>query len=581
MVYLPFPSSPTGLLIPDAHLGSIKQAVQGQQVTVVISGKGSGKSTLVPSSIAGLATVWWSVSHDWQMDSIAEAVHMRTKLPVGFHLEEEECEYYLLTHAQLLKHIISRCREKFDWSLYGSLVIGIDDADCLSPDVQILIHALAEFVLRSSHDIRILFTCKDPTFGQRLFEYFTPELMIGPERPFPADSFLVSWMPALFKLKATPPKYQIEEVRITAGTDIVQEYVDRAIPNALLVLPGIDYLPLILKRRPDCLFYGTEDDPERPPDNRIIKESSKPVICLWSFYLLAPVPERITKVYLPNRFLLKEYFPKSNVHKFHLTDVVRVPLAKPILSILYFKGELPDDKDLSFFTYDAEDVIRGLDCLRNLNAVDADGLITEKGRKMVELGLELPYIEMAALLVDSGCSEMAAATAHHLGSGRTRKGDSMQSGRGDLHTWMNYLHNYRGSRTWCISHCLNQGSLEKASRLAKSLRDQVGTEDKPPNSHQMKAALGLNIAEYGDVGGYRNAEGESLWIHPSSVLFRKHPPCQKVAYLEAFSRHPMPAIKGLQKQAKDYYEEEVEEEGYAMDNRIYMHGVVAIGVDDD
>lgn len=570
MAYLPFPSKGSSALISDEKLSKIRTAVQGHQATVIVSAKGTGKSTLVPSSLAGMANIWWTVPCEWQTDSIAEAIHINTKLSVGFNPEDEESEYFLFTHSHLLKLLIENRSRNFDWNSYGSLVIGIDDVDCMTPKNLPIITALLNYILRTFFDIRVVITCKDAEVGKSLWKYLSPGKVIGPERPLPVDSQLITWNPALLSFKSPEMHYEIEEIIINNGTDIIHEFTSRAEPNVLLVLPGVDYLPALLKKLPECLFYGTEEDAELKPINRIIKESTKPMVCIWDFYRLAPVPERTSKVCIPNKFLLKEYIPSKNIHKVHLTSTVRTPLAKPVLAMQYFLGTLPEAEDLCLFTHDSEDMKRAIYTLFYLQAINSDGAITEKGKRIVEVGQEIPNIEMAALFVDSGCPEMAAATSFDLGSGRTKKGDAMQSGLGDLHTWMNYLRTYQGSKNWCTSHCLNQANLEKA----KALADCLGSSKVVITMKCIENCLGLNIAEYRN-GCYVNEEGVELWIHPSSVLFRKNPSPRRVAYLEAYSRHAMPTIPGLNTVEKDYYEEDEEKEMHVK-NKIYMRGVVVL-----
>lgn len=197
----------------------------------------------------------------------------------------------------------------------------------------------------------------------------------------------------------------------------------------------------------------------------------------------------------------------------------------------------------------AETLLKALESLYALGALNDTGELTKLGRKMAEFPLD-PMLAKTVIASDSlGCSEEVVAIVSMLSlqnsvffrpKDRKEAADNARKAFNDplgdhlslLNVWKQYEEsNY--SNQWCHEHFVQVKSMKKARDIREqlvNLLDRVEIELKPANDTDAirKAfAMGFfsNSAQIQKSGeSYRSIKhNQSMYIHPSSVLFGNQP----------------------------------------------------------
>ncbi|CAH1269625.1 DHX35 [Branchiostoma lanceolatum] len=198
----------------------------------------------------------------------------------------------------------------------------------------------------------------------------------------------------------------------------------------------------------------------------------------------------------------------------------------------------------------AQIVIRGLEVLYALGALDKDGELTRPlGSNMAEFPLSPMF---AKILLESGkfgCSEEILTIAAVLQVQNifvhpsNRKMEALRAHHkfaveeGDLVTMLNvyeaFIKNNKSSK-WCQQHFLHYKGLVRATMIREQLRKLLLKFDVPMNSSEgdvdpicrcIVAGFFANAARFHPTGVYRTVRDDhELHIHPNSCLYREKPP---------------------------------------------------------
>jgi len=206
-----------------------------------------------------------------------------------------------------------------------------------------------------------------------------------------------------------------------------------------------------------------------------------------------------------------------------------------------------------------EALVRSLELLYALGALDDDGKLNAAGRKMSRFPLE-PMAARAILAGhDEGCAEDVIAivsmlttdsvfrersrefSAAALGSSAREKNPGREQyarKEGDHATLLAVFRAYsacgeKRRKAFCVTNCVNLRSMVKArdifeqlSRAAKAEGIAIRSkgDDVDPALRALVAGFFLNVARRQADGSFKTVSaGQRVTIHPSSVLFQKPP----------------------------------------------------------
>ena len=228
---------------------------------------------------------------------------------------------------------------------------------------------------------------------------------------------------------------------------------------------------------------------------------------------------------------------------FHLPEIQRSNLAHVVLTM----KKVGIDHVESFDFIDRPDTAtlhQAVETLKNLGALDAEGVITEIGRVMSELPLEPHIARMVIEAQKHGCVEQVCTIASFLG-GRSvlnrPKGSEWQvdgahkafrDSSSDFLTFLNVWKSYEANRFndyWARDNFLNSRTLGEVREIRQQLFRAMGrnnidlssNEDSDLIGQSIAAGLVENLMEYRGSHSYRRVKDNvtGFFVHPSSVLF--------------------------------------------------------------
>eukprot|EP00058_Branchiostoma_floridae_P019398 XP_002604888.1 hypothetical protein BRAFLDRAFT_264370 [Branchiostoma floridae] len=254
---------------------------------------------------------------------------------------------------------------------------------------------------------------------------------------------------------------------------------------------------------------------------------------------------------------LRAYNPQSGVaeedfHKLQTNTVPEMQRSNFAFVILQLKAlGISNILRFNFLSSPpAQIVIRGLEVLYALGALDKDGELTRPlGSNMAEFPLSPMFAKMLLESGKFGCSEEILTIAAVLQvqsifvHPSNRKIEALRAHHkfaveeGDLVTMLNvyeaFLKNNKSSR-WCQQHFLHYKGLVRATMIREQLRKLLVKFDVPMNSSEgdvdpicqcIVAGFFANAARFHPTGVYRTVRDDhELHIHPNSCLYREKPP---------------------------------------------------------
>lgn len=213
-------------------------------------------------------------------------------------------------------------------------------------------------------------------------------------------------------------------------------------------------------------------------------------------------------------------------------------------------------------------MIRALEKLYALGALDSKGALTTRGRQMAGLPVEPMYAVMLLKATELGCAEDSLSVVSMLSvesifySPRDKKAEAAQSRarfiayEGDQITLLNIFNAYmqcnvKQRNKWCRDHYINHRAMTRVESVRAQLRTYLEKLELPiescfpdidPVRKSIVAGFFLNTAMRsladGLGGGSKTAyktmcgKAQIVKVHPSSSLFQRNPPPKFVVYNE-------------------------------------------------
>eukprot|EP00308_Calcidiscus_leptoporus_P011909 CAMPEP_0119370234 /NCGR_PEP_ID=MMETSP1334-20130426/16621_1 /TAXON_ID=127549 /ORGANISM="Calcidiscus leptoporus, Strain RCC1130" /LENGTH=717 /DNA_ID=CAMNT_0007387257 /DNA_START=54 /DNA_END=2207 /DNA_ORIENTATION=+ len=252
--------------------------------------------------------------------------------------------------------------------------------------------------------------------------------------------------------------------------------------------------------------------------------------------------------------LTKELLPQT------LPEILRSELSSVVLQL----SQLGVANVAAFDYLDApapETMMRALELLYHLGALDAQCALTRRGRMMAEFPLEPQLSRMLLHATQMGCADDAVTLAALLSMPSpflrpreaARAADDAKARfadpSGDHLTLLSAYRAYKGARessSWCFDHFLSLRTLKTADSVRSSLlRLMRRLQLLGPSSRQLESAnehgvrlrqcllsgYFTQVAKQERGGQYVTAkDGQPVQLHPSSVLARR--PARWVCYDE-------------------------------------------------
>jgi len=197
-------------------------------------------------------------------------------------------------------------------------------------------------------------------------------------------------------------------------------------------------------------------------------------------------------------------------------------------------------------------LVRALEQLYSLGALDGKGRLSAHGQRMAALPLEPMYSKAILVAEELGCSAEVLTLVSSLSvdsiffsPGKERvKADAARRRfahiDGDhltmLAVWESY-EKVNGDVTWCRENFINMRSMKKVTEIRKQLLHLCGMRSvnvklvsaNGDNEKILRALVGaffVNAAQRQPDGTYVTvSSNHTCQIHPSSVLFGKKPAC--------------------------------------------------------
>jgi HrpA-like RNA helicase len=230
-------------------------------------------------------------------------------------------------------------------------------------------------------------------------------------------------------------------------------------------------------------------------------------------------------------------------------------------------------------------LIKALEKLYALGALDNKGKLTTRGRQMAGLPVEPMYAVMLLKATELGCAEEALSVVAMLSvesifySPRDKKAEAAQSRarfiafEGDQITLLNVFTGYtqcgaKQRNKWCRDHYINHRAMARVESVRLQLKGYLEKMELPiqssfpdidPLRKSIVAGFFLNTAMRSvaeGLGGSKTAyktmcgRSEVVKVHPSSSLFMRNPPPKWVVYNELVftSKHYIRSVLVIEKE---------------------------------
>ncbi|KAL4125452.1 hypothetical protein PRIC2_009035 [Phytophthora ramorum] len=501
-----------------AHRSRIIEAVNGHQVVILVGETGSGKTTQIPQYIweSDRAHARVAITQPRRVAAITVAQRVCEEAnrgplgdAVGYCVRFDDTtskntRLKFMTDGMLVREaLLSPTLERYS-------VVVLDEAHERTLQTDILF-GIVKRAMRKRKDLKVVVMSAtlDVALFRRFFADFEPSVIQIPGRMFQVDVFYTA---------KTQPDYLD-----SALVAVLQIHLDEKTSNGsiLVFLTGqedIETLETLLEEYARSL----------PAD------ALKLMVCP----IFAAMPrEQQMKVF--------ELAP-SGLKCMGIDDVLGFDfIEKPLKTSL----------------------VKALEKLYALGALDNKGKLTTRGRQMAGLPVEPMYAVMLLKATELGCAEEALTVVAMLSvesifySPRDKKAEAAQSRarfvayEGDQITLLNVFNGYtqcgaKQRNKWCRDHYINYRAMTRVESVRLQLKGYLEKLELPidssfpdidPLRKSIVAGFFLNTAMRSvaeGLGGSKTAyktmcgRSEIVKVHPSSSLFMRNPPPKWVVYNE-------------------------------------------------
>eukprot|EP00871_Galdieria_phlegrea_P001848 jgi/Galph1/2664/GphlegSOOS_G1363.1 len=245
--------------------------------------------------------------------------------------------------------------------------------------------------------------------------------------------------------------------------------------------------------------------------------------------------------------LYTEYAYKNEMLPTTVPEIQRTNLSNTVLTL-----KALGINDLIHFDFmdppPTQHLIAAMENLFCLGALDDEGMLTRLGRKMAEFPMEPPLSKMLLASVDLGCSEEIVTIVAMLSVQNVfyrpkdkqaiadQKKAKFHQPEGDHVTLLAVYEAWKAnnySTAWCYENFIQARSLKRAQDIRKQLvaiieRQRLALISAGGNYNRIRKAIVsgffMHASKKDPQEGYRTiAEGQPVYIHPSSSLFHIQP----------------------------------------------------------
>eukprot|EP00741_Cyanophora_paradoxa_P006192 tig00000984_g6004.t1 len=575
----------------------LMQAAKEHQVLIIVGETGSGKTTQIPQYLheAGFSkrgkigcTQPRRVAAMSVAARVAQEMGVKLGNEVGYSIRFEDCTsnktiLKYMTDGMLLREFLSEP----DLASYSVMIIDEAHERTLHTDI---LFGLIKDIARFRSDIKILISSATLD-AEKFSEYFDNAPVFNiPGRRYPVDIFYTKAPEADYLEAATVTVLQIHVTQPTGGDILVfltgQEEIETMMEMLtqrtrgmgskiaeLIVLPIYSALPSDLQAK---IFERT------PP-------GARKVVLATNIAETSLTIDGIVYVIDPGFGKQKSYNPRTGMESLIVTPISKASanqragragrVAPGKCFRLYtawaYKNELEENtipeiqrtnlgnvvlllkslgiNDLVHFDFmdppPAETLIRALEQLYALGALNDRGELTKMGRRMAEFPLDPMMAKMLLAAEKYKCSDEIITICAMLSVGASifyRPKDkalyadaarnAFNKGFGDHLSLLNVYNSWKETNyatQWCFENFVQVRSMKRARDVRDQLvglmdRVEVDVESAPDDHVAIRkcitAGYFYHTAKIQKTGSYRTVKhNQSVMIHPSSALHKELP----------------------------------------------------------
>ncbi|GJW35443.1 probable pre-mRNA-splicing factor ATP-dependent RNA helicase DEAH5 [Tanacetum coccineum] len=541
------------------------QAVNDNQVLVVIGETGSGKTTQTTQYLAEAGyttrgkigcTQPRRVAAMSVAKRVAEEFGCRLGEEVGYSIRFEDCTgpetvIKYMTDGMLLREIL------VDENLTQYSCIMLDEAHerTMSTDV---LFGLLKGVLKRRPDLRLIVTSATLDAEKFSAYFFSCNIFTIPGRTFPVEILYTK----------QPESDYVDAALIT----VMQIHLTEPEGDILVFLTGQEEIDHACQ----CLFERMKGLGKNVPELIILPVYSALPSEMQS-RIFEPAPPGKRKVVVATNiaeasltidgifYVIDPGFAKQNVYnpKQGLDSLVITPISQASAKQragragrtgpgkcyrLYTENAFNNEMSPTSIPEIQRALVSALEQLYTLGALDEEGLLTKLGRKMAEFPLEPPLSKMLLASVDLGCSDEILTIIAMITTGNIfyrprekqaqadRKKAKFFQPEGDHLTLLAVYEAWKAknfSGPWCFENFVQSRSLRRAQDVRKqllSIMDKYKLDIASAGKNYTKirkaitAGFFFHAARKDQQEGYKTiVENQPVYVHPSSALFQRQP----------------------------------------------------------
>eukprot|EP00939_MAST-03C_sp_MAST-3C-sp1_P003913 g3913.t1 len=571
------------------------EAVKKHQVLVVVGETGSGKTTQMTQYLAeegytrrGIigCTQPRRVAAMSVAKRVAEEYGCRLGQEVGYSIRFEDCTspdtvIKYMTDGMLMREYLMRST----LDRYSVLVLDEAHERTINTDV---LFCLLKKLLKRRPDFKLIVT--SATLDAEKFSkyYFECPIFSIPGRTFPVEilysrtpetDYVAAALLTVMQIHLSEPEGDIlvfltGQEEIDTACEILFNRMKKLGPMApeLIILPVYGSLPSEMQSR---IFDPAPKGSRKCVVATNIAEASltidgiyyvvDPGFCKQKVYnakigmdslVVVPVsqasakqrsgragrtgPGKCFRLYTENAF-------KTELLDMSIPEIQRTNLGNVVLQL-----KAMGINDLINFDFmdppPPQTLVRAMEELFALGALDDEGLLTRLGRRMAEFPLEPSLSKVLITSASMGCSEeiltivamLSVENIFYRPKEKQAQADQKRAKfnqvEGDHMTFLAVYEGWKNAKfstPWCFENFLQARSLRKAQDIRKQLQGIMDRYRFPivsagRNYNKVRKAIVsgffANAAKKDPQDGYRTmVEGTPVYVHPSSALFNKNP----------------------------------------------------------